>query len=87
MGVEGEAARGSCRVHEIVERLTLDICAAIDRRQVARIAIEGLQDLAELALMRSRHHKAARALRALARGPRRRARPPPLAASASPTRR
>ncbi len=61
LAVEGEAARGSSRVHEIVERLTLDICAAIDRRQVARIAIEDLQDLAELALMRGGHHKAARA--------------------------
>ncbi len=61
LAVEGEAARGSSRVHETVERLTLDICAAIDRRQVARIAIEDIQDLAELALMRGGHHKAARA--------------------------
>jgi ribonucleoside-diphosphate reductase alpha chain len=61
LAVEGEGARGSERVHDLVEAMTVAISAAISRRQVARIAIEDIQDLAELALMRGGHHKIARA--------------------------
>ena len=61
LAVEGEGARGSERVHDLVETLTVGISAAIARRQVTRIAIEDIQDLAELALMRGGQHKVARA--------------------------
>ncbi len=61
LAVEGEEARGSERVHDLVETMTVAISAAVERRQVARIAIEDIQDLAELALMRGGHHKVARA--------------------------
>ncbi|MBS7740453.1 MULTISPECIES: ribonucleoside-diphosphate reductase subunit alpha [unclassified Chelatococcus] len=63
LAVEGSSAAASRRVHDIVADLTGQIVAALTRRADAgrTFHIEDVQDQVELALMRSEHHKAARA--------------------------
>ncbi|WP_243374666.1 ribonucleoside-diphosphate reductase subunit alpha [Microvirga solisilvae] len=63
LGVEGSTAAASRRVHETVEELTQEIVANLTRRAEAgrTFHIEEVQDQVELALMRSGHHKVARA--------------------------
>jgi ribonucleoside-diphosphate reductase alpha chain len=63
LAVEGASAASSNRIHEVVETLTKQIVSALTRRvQAGRtFHIEDIQDQAELALMRSEHHKVARA--------------------------
>ena len=50
-------------MHEIVEQLTAEVVAALSRRisEGRTFHIEDVQDQVELALMRSEHHKVARA--------------------------
>ena len=63
LAVEGHTAAASRRVHEIVERLTDEVVNALSRRmsEGRTFHIEDIQDQVELALMRSEHHKVARA--------------------------
>ena len=63
LAVEGHTAAASRRVHEAVEKLTGDVVAALTRRmgEGRTFHIEDVQDQVELALMRSEHHKVARA--------------------------
>jgi ribonucleoside-diphosphate reductase alpha chain len=63
LAVEGNSAAASRRVHEAVEELTAQVVATLTRRIDAQRAlhIEDIQDQVELALMRSGHHKVARA--------------------------
>jgi ribonucleoside-diphosphate reductase alpha chain len=63
LAVEGHTAAASRRVHEIVERLTAEVVSALSRRmgEGRTFHIEDVQDQVELALMRSEHHKVARA--------------------------
>ncbi len=63
LAVEGNSAAASRRVHDIVTELTDQIVASLTRRADAgrTFHIEDIQDQAELALMRSEHHKVARA--------------------------
>ena len=63
LAVEGNSAAASRRVHEIVERLTDEVAGALARRigEGRTFHIEDVQDQVELALMRSEHHKVARA--------------------------
>ncbi|MBX3368739.1 MAG: hypothetical protein KF912_15630, partial [Phycisphaeraceae bacterium] len=63
LAVEGSSAAASRRVHDIVADLTGQIVAALTRRADAgrTFHIEDVQDQVELALMRSEHHKVARA--------------------------
>ncbi|HEU4804746.1 MAG TPA: ATP cone domain-containing protein, partial [Nitrobacter sp.] len=63
LAVEGTSAAASRRVHDIVTELTDLIVASLTRRSDAgrTFHIEDIQDQAELALMRSEHHKVARA--------------------------
>ncbi|MBR1125227.1 ribonucleoside-diphosphate reductase subunit alpha [Bradyrhizobium lablabi] len=63
LAVEGHTAAASRRVHEIVEQLTADVVNALSRRvsEGRTFHIEDVQDQVELALMRSEHHKVARA--------------------------
>lgn len=63
LAVEGNSAAASRRVHDIVTELTDQIVASLTRRSDAgrTFHIEDIQDQAELALMRSAHHKVARA--------------------------
>jgi ribonucleoside-diphosphate reductase alpha chain len=63
LAVEGSSAAASRRVHDIVAELTGQIVASLTRRADAgrTFHIEGIQDQVELALMRSEHHKVARA--------------------------
>ncbi|MCA6118058.1 ribonucleoside-diphosphate reductase subunit alpha [Bradyrhizobium sp. WSM 1738] len=63
LAVEGHSAAASRRVHEIVEQLTADVVGALARRmsEGRTFHIEDVQDQVELALMRSEHHKVARA--------------------------
>src|SRR6185369_6192880 len=63
LAVEGHTAAASRRVHEIVEQLTDDVVTALSRRasEGRTFHIEDVQDQVELALMRSEHHKVARA--------------------------
>ena len=63
LAVEGEGASGSRRIHEAVAELTEQVTAALTRRQPGggTLHIEDIQDQVELALMRSGHHKVARA--------------------------
>ncbi len=63
LAVEGHTAAASRRVHEVVEQLTQEVTAALTRRvgEGRTFHIEDVQDQVELALMRSEHHKVARA--------------------------
>jgi ribonucleoside-diphosphate reductase alpha chain len=63
LAVEGHTAAASRRVHEVVEQLTNDVVGALARRvgEGRTFHIEDVQDQVELALMRSEHHKVARA--------------------------
>ncbi|MBX9711620.1 MAG: ribonucleoside-diphosphate reductase subunit alpha, partial [Xanthobacteraceae bacterium] len=63
LAVEGNTAAASRRVHEIVEQLTNEVVSALTRRvgEGRTFHIEDVQDQVELALMRSEHHKVARA--------------------------
>jgi ribonucleoside-diphosphate reductase alpha chain len=63
LAVEGHTAAASRRVHEIVEQLTAEVVGALSRRmsEGRTFHIEDVQDQVELALMRSEHHKVARA--------------------------
>ncbi|WP_029581769.1 ribonucleoside-diphosphate reductase subunit alpha [Bradyrhizobium sp. URHD0069] len=63
LAVEGHTAAASRRVHEVVEQLTGEVVGALTRRmsEGRTFHIEDVQDQVELALMRSEHHKVARA--------------------------
>ncbi len=63
LAVEGHGAAASRRIHEIVEHLTAEVVGALARRmgEGRTFHIEDVQDQVELALMRSEHHKVARA--------------------------
>jgi ribonucleoside-diphosphate reductase alpha chain len=63
LAVEGHTAAASRRVHEVVEQLTAEVIGALTRRmsEGRTFHIEDVQDQVELALMRSEHHKVARA--------------------------
>ncbi len=63
LAVEGHTAAASRRVHEVVEQLTAEVVSALTRRmsEGRTFHIEDVQDQVELALMRSEHHKVARA--------------------------
>lgn len=63
LAVEGGAAAASRRIHEAVEALSGQVFAALTRRagEGRTFHIEDIQDQVELALMRSEHHKVARA--------------------------
>jgi len=63
LAVEGDAAAGSARIHDSVERVTGQVIQAISRRLKAggKVHIEDLQDQVELALMRAEEQKVARA--------------------------
>jgi ribonucleoside-diphosphate reductase alpha chain len=63
LAVEGPAAAGSRRVHEVVEDLTGQVVSNLTRRvgDGRTFHIEDVQDQVELALMRGEHHKVARA--------------------------
>jgi ribonucleoside-diphosphate reductase alpha chain len=63
LAVEGHTAAASRRVHEVVEQLTDEVVGALSRRmsEGRTFHIEDVQDQVELALMRSEHHKVARA--------------------------
>jgi len=62
LAVEGSNAAASTRIHEIVDRITELVVAAITRRMPAggSIHIEDIQDQVELGLMRGEQHKVAR---------------------------
>jgi ribonucleoside-diphosphate reductase alpha chain len=63
LAVEGSSAAASRRIHDIVAELTAQIVASLARRsgEGRTFHIEDVQDQVELALMRSEHHKVARA--------------------------
>ena len=63
LAVGGHTAAASRRVHEVVEQLTAEVVGALSRRmsEGRTFHIEDVQDQVELALMRSEHHKVARA--------------------------
>ncbi|WP_254691723.1 ribonucleoside-diphosphate reductase subunit alpha [Shinella daejeonensis] len=63
LAVEGSAAAGSRRVHDVVTDLTGQVASALTRRvgEGRTFHIEDVQDQVELALMRGEHHKVARA--------------------------
>jgi ribonucleoside-diphosphate reductase alpha chain len=63
LAVERNTAVASRRVHESVEQLTADVVTALMRRagEGRTFHIEDVRDQVELALMRSEHHKVARA--------------------------
>ncbi|MBN9062000.1 MAG: ribonucleoside-diphosphate reductase subunit alpha [Rhizobiales bacterium 65-9] len=63
LAVEGGSAAASRRIHDIVAALTEQIVANLVRRSDTgrTFHIEDIQDQVELALMRSEHHKVARA--------------------------
>ncbi|MFC5841406.1 MULTISPECIES: ribonucleoside-diphosphate reductase subunit alpha [Aminobacter] len=63
LATEGSVAAGSRRVHDVVEELAGQVFAALTRRADSgrTFHIEEIQDQVELALMRSEHHKVARA--------------------------
>ncbi|MDO9411579.1 MAG: ribonucleoside-diphosphate reductase subunit alpha [Pseudolabrys sp.] len=63
LAVEGGAAAASRRIHEAVEALSGQVFNALTRRagEGRTFHIEDIQDQVELALMRSEHHKVARA--------------------------
>ncbi len=63
LAVEGHVAATSRRVHDAVAQMTDDVVGALTRRhgEGRTFHIEDVQDQVELALMRSEHHKVARA--------------------------
>ncbi len=63
LAVEGPAATGSSRVHEVVASLTASVTESLARRadSARALHIEDIQDQVELTLMRAGHHKVARA--------------------------
>ena len=63
LAVEGAGAAESRRIHDTVAELTAQVVASLARRADAgrTFHIEDVQDQVELALMRSEHHKVARA--------------------------
>lgn len=63
LAVEGSMAAGSRRVHDVVKDLTEQVVSNLMRRvgEGRTFHIEDVQDQVELALMRSEHHKVARA--------------------------
>ncbi|MFV1852807.1 MAG: ribonucleoside-diphosphate reductase subunit alpha [Thalassospira sp.] len=63
LAAEGETASGSHRVHDIVDDLAEQVTVTLLRRVTPghTLQIEDIQDQVELALMRSEHHKVARA--------------------------
>ena len=63
LAAEGESASGSHRVHDIVDALAGQVTTTLLRRVAPghTLQIEDIQDQVELALMRSEHHKVARA--------------------------
>ncbi len=63
LAAEGETASGSHRVHDIVDDMTQQVSSVLLRRAAPghTLHIEDIQDQVELALMRSEHHKVARA--------------------------
>src|SRR6478736_8346154 len=85
LAVEGHTAAASRRVHEVVEQLTAEVVGALSRRmsEGRTFHIEDVQDQVELALMRSEHHKVARAY-VLYREERSRQRAEEAAAEATP---
>ncbi len=62
LAVEGGTAAASSRIHETVEKLSVQVSAIFKRRMPSggTIHIEDIQDQVELALMRSGEHKVAR---------------------------
>jgi len=59
---EGEEARSSQRVHDVVAQLTREVAGALQRRPAGTgVHIEDIQDQVELALMRGGEHSVARA--------------------------
>jgi ribonucleoside-diphosphate reductase alpha chain len=87
LAVEGNTAAASRRVHDSVAQLTQDVVGALVRRagEGRTFHIEDVQDQVELALMRSEHHKVARAY-VLYREERARERAEKNAAAATPAR-
>ena len=63
LAVEGHTAAASRRIHGVIEQLTNEVVNALTRRigEGRTFHIEDVQDQVELALMRSEHHKVARA--------------------------
>lgn len=63
LAVEGSGAAASKRIHDTVAEITAQIAKALTRRLPGggTVHIEDIQDQVELALMRSEHHKVARA--------------------------
>jgi len=63
LAIEGNNAAASPRIHEAVAELTEQVVKALTRRLPGggTVHIEDIQDQVELALMRSGHHKVARA--------------------------
>ncbi len=63
LAVEGHTAAASRRIHDVIEQLTNEVVSALTRRvgEGRTFHIEDVQDQVELALMRSEHHKVARA--------------------------
>jgi ribonucleoside-diphosphate reductase alpha chain len=63
IAVEGGTAAASSRIHETVADLTEQVLQALRRRTAdgGTVHIEEIQDQVELALMRSEHHRVARA--------------------------
>ena len=63
LAVEGNSAAESRRIHDTIAELTTQIVASLARRADSgrTFHIEDVQDQVELALMRSEHHKVARA--------------------------
>ncbi|MGR9115074.1 MAG: ribonucleoside-diphosphate reductase subunit alpha [Gammaproteobacteria bacterium] len=63
LAIEGGSAAASSRIHDTVAEMTEQIVKALTRRLPGggTVHIEDIQDQVELALMRSEHHKVARA--------------------------
>jgi ribonucleoside-diphosphate reductase alpha chain len=63
LAVEGGPAAASGRIHETVDTLSAQVIETLQRRVSGggTVHIEDIQDQVELALMRSEHHKVARA--------------------------
>ena len=59
---EGGRAAVSSRIHEIIEKLTTEVCSALHRylHNGGTVHIEDIQDQVELALMRNEYHKVLR---------------------------